>query len=56
MALDRESIQWEPDERKCCAWKYESGIEKGRERVGKCDVWRKTERVVYEEENLDGSI
>lgn len=36
-------------------WTCESGIEKGGEMVGKCDVWRKTERTVYEED-LDCSV
>lgn len=53
---NRENIQGEPDKRKCCDWTYESGIEKGKEMVGKCDVWRKTERVVCGEENLYCSI
>lgn len=53
---NRENIQGEPDKRKCCDWTYESGIEKGKEMVGKCDVWRKTERVVCGEETLYCSI
>lgn len=56
MALNKENIQWEPDKRKCCDWKYESVIAKGKEMVGKCDVWRKRESIAYEEGNSDYSI
>lgn len=56
MALNKENIRWEPDKRKCCGWKYESVIAKGKEMVGKCDVWRKTESIAYEEGNSDYSI
>lgn len=46
----------EPDGRKCCDWKYESGTEKRKGMVGKCDGWRKTEEDVYEKENLDCGV
>lgn len=41
------------NKRKCCDWKYESGFERVKKMVGKCGVWRKTDSVVYGQENSE---